>query len=179
MLCDFCHKNEANIFLEQVGKNSKTKICLCTACADARGIDPSMSPENNKNIVALFEEFYAKKQASDPENKILCSVCGRSLAIIRKTGIAGCPECYSTFSQEIHEMLRNFGVQQNYTGMLPRRLASFRNTLTDRMDIQLKLEESVRNEDYEKAAVYRDFLHALEKSSVSDASDSCQTGEGL
>ena len=76
-------------------------------------------------------------------------------------------------------MLRNFGVQQNYTGMLPRRLASFRNTLTDRMDIQLKLEESVRNEDYEKAAVYRDFLHALEKSSVSDASDSCQTGEGL
>ena len=88
-------------------------------------------------------------------------------------------ECYSTFSQEIHEMLRNFGVQQNYTGMLPRRLASFRNTLTDRMDIQLKLEESVRNEDYEKAAVYRDFLHALEKGSVSDASDSCQTGEGL
>ena len=39
-----------------------------------------------------------------------------------------------------------------------------------------KIEE---DEDYEKAAVYRDFLHALEKGSVSDASDSCQTGEGL
>lgn len=179
MLCDFCCKNEANIFLEQVGKNSKTKICLCKNCADARGIDPSMNPENNKNIISVFEEFFAKKNASDPENKILCSVCGRSLAIIRKTGIAGCPECYSTFSEEIHEMLRNFGIHQNYTGTLPRRLANFRNILTDRMDIQLKLEESVRNEDYEKAAIYRDFLHALEKGSVADASDSCDSSEGL
>ena len=179
MLCDFCCKNEANIFLEQVGKNSKTKICLCKNCADVRGIDPSMNPENNKNIISVFEEFFEKKNATDPENKILCSVCGRSLAIIRKTGIAGCPECYSTFAEEIHEMLRNFGIHQNYTGTLPRRLVNFRNTLTDRMDIQLKLEESVRNEDYEKAAIYRDFLHALEKGSVADASDSCDLNEGL
>ena len=161
--------------LERLFAVSKRFRCIFKTTTKLYHSPLQKSTEND----IIKKEFYAKKRASDPENKILCSACGRSLAIIRKTGIAGCPECYSTFSQEIHEMLRNFGVQQNYTGMLPRRLASFRNTLTDRMDIQLKLEESVRNEDYEKAAVYRDFLHALEKGSVADASDSCQTSEGL
>ena len=51
---------------------------------------------------------------------------------------------------------------------MPKRLASFRNSLTDRADLQAKLDEAVKNENYEKAAVYRDFLKALERGSVSD-----------
>ena len=37
--------------------------------------------------------------------------------------------------------------------------------------IQGKLEESLKREDYEKAAVYRDYLKALEKSPVSGGED--------
>ena len=55
---------------------------------------------------------------------------------------------------------------------MPSRLRSFRSRLTDRMDLQAKLEDSIKSENYEKAAMYRDFLRALEKQSVADGSDS-------
>ena len=54
---------------------------------------------------------------------------------------------------------------------MPLRVKEFRHALTDRADLQAKLDEAVRTENYEKAAVYRDYLRALEKSSVADGSD--------
>ena len=69
------------------------------------------------------------------------------------------------------------GITGTYTGSFPKRLSGFRNALTDRNDLQAKLDEAVREENYEKAAVYRDYLRALEKGSVADASDSTLSGE--
>ena len=54
---------------------------------------------------------------------------------------------------------------------MPKRLDTFRSVLTDRIALQGKLEESLKNEDYEKAAVYRDYLRALEKSPVNGNDD--------
>ena len=53
---------------------------------------------------------------------------------------------------------------------MPKRIASFRSLLTDRIDLEAKLEQSVKDEDYEKAAIYRDYLRALERKSVADGS---------
>ena len=58
-----------------------------------------------------------------------------------------------------------------YTGSMPRRIATFRSRLTDRIDLEAKLEQSIQNEDYEKAAIYRDYLRALERGAVADGSD--------
>ena len=79
---------------------------------------------------------------------------------------AGCPECYAVFKNEISDLLKKQGVTAGYTGSMPRRLAKFKSVLTDRIQIQAKLEESLKKEDYEKAAVYRDYLKALEKQPV-------------
>ena len=54
---------------------------------------------------------------------------------------------------------------------MPRRLTTFRSHLTDRIDLKAKLEQSIQNEDYEKAAIYRDYLRALERRAVADGSD--------
>ena len=50
---------------------------------------------------------------------------------------------------------------------MPKRLKNFHSVLNDRIVLKSKLEESIKNEDYEKAAIYRDYLKALEKSPVS------------
>ena len=54
---------------------------------------------------------------------------------------------------------------------MPKKLAYFRSLLTDRMAIQTKLKASVANEEYEKAAMYRDFLKTLESPAVTGADD--------
>lgn len=173
MVCDLCKKNDAVIFLEAIGKSGKRKINLCPQCAMARGIQTPVSSQNSENLAAVFKEIEEKEELSDTNSKKLCPICGRSLYLILKNGTAGCPECYEIFKSDIQKSLKERGVSGVYTGSMPKRLVSFRNSLTDRADLQAKLDEAVKNENYEKAAVYRDFLKALERGSVSDG---CEEG---
>lgn len=179
MVCDLCRKNEAQIFLEAVGNNGKRKVNLCLQCAAARGLHaPVASAPDARNLESIFAELDKRELAQNPENSKLCPVCGRSLALIRKTGNTGCPECYEIFKAEIIKEMTDHGIYGKYTGSMPLRLVSFRNALTDRADLQAKLDEAVRNENYEKAAVYRDFLKALERGAVSDGTLSDNSDEG-
>ena len=61
--------------------------------------------------------------------------------------------------------------QQIYSGSLPQRISSFKSVLNDRVALQIKLDQAVKEENYEKAAMYRDYLKALEKSSVARGED--------
>ena len=96
----------------------------------------------------------------------MCPVCGTSLKSIKTAFCAGCPECYHVFYSEIKEILNKKGLSLSYSGKMPNYVKGFRSVLTDRILLQSKLEESIEKEDYEKAAVYRDYLKALEKTSV-------------
>ena len=119
----------------------------------------------------IFKELTSiSRQISEADKKV-CPVCGTKLALIKSSKKAGCPECYSIFKNEIRELLEKEGIKGSYSGKMPKRLATFRSVLTDRIALQGKLEESLKNEDYEKAAVYRDYLRALEKSPVNGNDD--------
>ena len=105
MLCDFCHEQEAVIFLEQMNNNGqKRKINICMDCALERGItnDPASIEVSIGN---LFKELSEISKKVLTENNKLCPVCGTSLGSIKKTGITGCPECYAIFkkrNQKVH-----------------------------------------------------------------------------
>ena len=168
MLCDLCKKGNAVIFLERKSPQGVQKICLCEECSKARGITAVQVANDQKNVALVFNEIYEKLSRSGPDFQRLCPGCGKSLGDIKRFGLAGCPECYTVFEAEIRKSLEEHGFIGKYTGSLPRRIRDFRNALTDRADLQLKLEKAIQEENYEKAAVYRDFLRALEKGSVSD-----------
>ena len=171
MLCDLCKQKNAVIFLEQRSPAGLRKINLCAECAAARGISAPQVNPGQTNVAAVFQEVFEKNMRSNPDFKKLCPGCGSNLGDIKLTGRAGCPECYSVFTEEIQKALIEHGISGKYTGSLPLRVKDFRNALTDRADLQAKLEQAVREENYEKAAVYRDFLRALEKSSVFDGEE--------
>lgn len=170
MLCDCCHKKESVMFLEQISSSGKIKLNLCMDCAVKYGI--SLDPKTvEKSVNSLFSDFSEKSRVMSQESSELCPVCAQSLYNIKYSGLAGCPECYEIFASQIRERLQNKGMTAAYTGSMPSRLRSFRSHLTDRMDLQAKLDASVKDENYEKAAMYRDYLRALERQSVSDGSD--------
>lgn len=171
MVCDFCHEREAVIFLEQVsGDGSKRKICMCKECAIERGV--SSDPKNiESSIGSLFSELaeITKRLKADAER--LCPVCGTSVGKLRKTFLAGCPECYAIFKADVQKLLGSKNISGNYSGTMPARLASFKSVLNDRIILQNKLDMAVKNEDYEKAAMYRDYLRALEKNAVAPSGE--------
>jgi len=162
MLCDVCSQREAVLFVQQLSVSGKKEIHLCVQCAKERGIDATaakigLSLENLVNAI------------SGPQK--VCYVCGKSLDDIQKKGHAGCPECYVAFHEEMKTMLSAKGLDLPYTGSMPKKLAHFRSILTDRIAIQNKLDASIAHEDYEKAAMYRDFLKTLEHPAVTGADD--------
>jgi protein arginine kinase activator len=73
----------------------------------------------------------------------------------------GCAECYYTFAKEFRDTLASYGINEAYKGTLPKRIKGYRSKLVDRMTMQIKLEEAVAAEEYEKAALYRDYLKVL------------------
>ena len=59
------------------------------------------------------------------------------------------------------QSFKNLGISSGYKGALPRRIKGYRSKLIDRMTMQLKLEDAIASEEYEKAAFYRDYLKVL------------------
>ncbi len=91
----------------------------------------------------------------------ICGVCGCSFDEIAKSQTIGCSECYYAFAKEFRDTLKEFGIGDVYKGSLPKRLKGYRSNLVDRMTMQIKLEEAIAAEEYEKAALYRDYLKVL------------------
>lgn len=169
MVCDLCGKKIAIVFLERMTRNgTKRKISLCQNCAISRGIISPVVPADQRDIESVFNEIEKKRADDSIESKMLCPTCGKSLYEIKQTGLAGCPNCYEVFKDAIKSAMSSHGLQGKYTGSMPERVQGFRNSLTDRADLQTKLDEAIKQENYEKAAVYRDYLRALETGAVSD-----------
>lgn len=175
MLCSLCHENESVLFIEQSNIGPKKKLNLCVDCARQYGITPD-SKNFGKAMAALYDAFLnidtkENEEKRSPDSKKLCPVCGVSLYQIRKTRRTGCPECYEIFKNEINDISKSLGISFEYNGSFPKRIKKFDSILTKRLVIKGKLEESLKNEDYEKAAIYRDYLRALEKTPVSGGDD--------
>lgn len=167
MVCDLCRKRKAVFYIEQVSKMGRRTVNVCMQCAVEKGISTNSSPSKN-SLSDIFNEINTSAHNASQSADRCCPVCGCSFSEIKKTGKVGCPECYAIFAEDIIKLMKSHGIKGPYTGTLPRRIAGFRSRLTDRMDIRTKLEESLKNEDYEKAAVYRDYLKALENTAVSE-----------
>ena len=54
---------------------------------------------------------------------------------------------------------------------MPKHLKGYKSTLVNRIEVQLKLDEAVANEEYEKAALYRDYLRVLNHHKVSNGEE--------
>lgn len=171
MTCDFCQERDAAFYIEQTGMNNvKRTLHICLECAEARGVTPDPRSVESR-VGSLFEELSRIVQRAREADSRECPVCGTSLLSIKRNLRVGCPECYAIFKDNISALLRKQGVSGSYSGSMPQRLRSFKSVLTDRIQIQAKLEESLKKEDYEKAAIYRDYLRALEKQPVAGGGD--------
>lgn len=161
MKCDLCRTADAAIFIEQISGTTVRKASLCEKCALRHGISAPTASRGKMDVDSVFKKLDELEREADPENRVLCPVCGKTLAQIKQSG-AGCAECYEVFKDEIRKRMERECIDGTYTGTLPKRLPA-RSLLPDRSYLLAKLDQAVQKEDYEKAAVYRDYLALLEK----------------
>ena len=167
MLCDDCHKNEASIHIAQISAEGRLEKNLCGGCA-ARYGDFTSRPETEDVTVHDFLKGIFGKPPSEAAAvsapNLICSNCGMTYQDFVKAGKIGCGVCYTTFRKYLTPLLTRIHGASVHSGKIPRRSGG---ELVLRHEIALfkdRLKAAVHNEEYEKAAQYRDKIRLLEKS---------------
>ena len=172
MICQLCSENKAEIFIEAESVFKKKKVGICKDCAHRYGIDSQQkSPEFKSKIEKLFLDVEKKLRLTDEDSKKICPLCSTSLFEIKNNSVLGCPNCYSFFKDEIKLLIQKNANDAAYSGTAPENSKNQEDFLLNRMQIEQKLNESIQKEEYEKAAVYRDYLNDLDKNLLKKEND--------
>jgi protein arginine kinase activator len=166
MLCDRCKNNHASIHLTEIIKDQRSEIHICEECAKAVGFNGKLSKyQINHDALA---DFITHHPSTNPELHI-CSNCGITTKDIQLSGKAGCPQCYEDLKDLMSStILKNHDV---YSGKVPLnyRTAFIEKTLEVEEDeismdsqslesLHDLLDEAVKDERYEDAALLRDRI---------------------
>jgi protein arginine kinase activator len=121
-------------------------------------------------------------QQLDRPEEVRCSVCNMSFSEFSKTGRLGCSNCYKVFRNELNPILRRIHGSIEHKGKTPVRgvpgtpkktentKAAQENEEAAKSEVncnelerlKTELNEAIKTEEYEKAAVIRDKIKELE-----------------
>lgn len=99
MLCSNCKKRPA----VHTVKNGEEEIYLCGSCYERLGYAAGFVGED------IFTAFLPPEE----KNTKRCPACGTTFADYSRTGLVGCAECYSAFSEELVPSIRMHGRTQH------------------------------------------------------------------
>lgn len=168
MLCDDCGRKEAVVHITQIGPDGRIEKNLCETCAAAYGeFLPTAKQGRNVSmddfLKGIFSNASEQADAQAGQHEDVCPSCGMRYRDFLQTGKIGCADCYDTFRQQLEPLLRRIHGSSLHRGKIPHRTGG---TLELKHEIGLlrqQLQDSVKREEYEKAAEYRDKIRALEK----------------
>lgn len=167
MLCERCHKNQANTYITNTVNGVTKETHLCSECAKEMGYGdlftslPSMHMGLGDFFGSLFGE--TNRALSGAARSRSCPVCGFDLADIARLGEVGCPECYSLFEKELLPSIQNLQGSARHTGKVPRSAGQSVRREKKLESLKAKLQKAVDAQEYEQAAKLRDEIKALEK----------------
>ena len=156
------------MFLTQIVNGKVTEMALCEECAKARGLfDPQSLTFAEKffpqELQRQMDKIVRQLVQGDKEEKhhpaaegcdvlTACPVCHFTLEDYRRTNRLGCPDCYTFLASELNAPCEDTEAEETPRQEQPRRSTK---------DLEAELQQAVEREDYERAAVLRDEIKAL------------------
>lgn len=172
MLCEKCKKRTATVFYNE-NINGKTRsYSLCAECAaqlrekgelqDITSMAGSFADPFSALHDDLFGGFFGIPAILSVQPEKKCPVCGASYDEISRSGKVGCPDCYTTFREELSGLIRSVHGTTTHTGSVPSRHRAKRERTERLKELKKELQTAVEKEEYERAASIRDEIRALE-----------------
>ncbi len=168
MLCQSCQKRQANTHIKTVVNGELTEMSLCSACAEKMGYGNVFS--HMFDLGSLMSGFMGepKTSALAPEEK--CPMCGSTFYAISKSGKVGCAECYNVFYDKLLPSIKRIHGNTVHAGKRAGDSASHKlpahsaQTPKDELTaLKEQLQESVKKQEFERAAQLRDKIKELEQ----------------
>jgi protein arginine kinase activator len=168
MMCERCEQRLANVFVTEIINDHKRSLHLCEQCAreiqlESHGFVPQL------NLPVFFASLLgneinlpsAEQPLADGDNK--CENCGLTEKQFLKNGLLGCGACYEYFHARLEPVLRRVHGTTQHKGKVPGINKTYLKKIRKVEDLKTKLQEAVRNEDFEQATQLRDTIKELER----------------
>jgi protein arginine kinase activator len=155
MICEECKKNQATVHLVQTINGHRTERYLCAQCANKAAAPDSFMPFSVSDLIAGY--FHQMAPQTLPQKR--CPLCGMSFSDFKSAGRLGCPQCYTTFRDELAPMLQSIHGRCEHRGRCLPEVESGESG--EIVKLQKELCEAVGAENYEKAAQIRDEIRRL------------------
>lgn len=191
MICQVCNKNTATIHYKSSINGSVNEKYLCSECAAKSGIgeknktsgmfhtidivDSFFDNSSDSLFSGLFGEMLGTKHSSSPVSGV-CNGCGMRYNDFVKTGRLGCEKCYETFGNLLRPTLKRIHGNTSYFGKTPIGYEKEDETAEKILVLKEKLSKAVEEQEYEKAATYRDEIKELEKNMNCDGKEEKSNG---
>jgi len=156
--------NEATVHLTEIRDGKKHEMHLCERCASEKGLPGKQHFSISDLLAGIAGQAQAQSSKSGRRQKeIACPVCGATLSQFQSSGRFGCPDCYTTFKDDVQGLVEKIHDSSQHVGKVPRRISTDISLQKDIRQLQVDLRKAVRREDYEKAAAIRDQIHQMEQ----------------
>ncbi len=166
MLCQECHKSEANIHIIKSVEGKQTEEFLCEYCAREREeLDFTFEPQFSlhKLFASMLNQGILESRDAMLAQKSQCPECGLSFAQFSQIGRLGCSDCYTAFEDSLKPLLGRLHASSTHTGKIPARTQRRVEYKRELEQLKEELQQKVQNEEFEDAAVLRDKIRAMEK----------------
>ena len=161
---DICNDNEATVHLTEVVNDNVTKLHLCEECARKKSEEMQSHFGLTDLLSSLMDVGSTVPEEGTAAKRVVkrCPSCGMTYQDFRETGRLGCGTCYETFEKNLSELLRKIHGSDKHVGKMPFQGEEVREEQNDLKRLKEELEELIRVEEFEKAAVLRDRIRESE-----------------
>jgi len=153
--CEKCNKKKAVLHLTKVVDGEVKKLHLCDECAKELGYVQD-NPLSIEEVMLGTGETSSLSHA--PNTPVHCATCGMTMREFKKRARLGCPDCYTTFENELAPLLKSMHRKERHVGKIPSHEGpeAVRDAGIRRLEERLK--SAIADEHYEEAAELRDQL---------------------
>ncbi len=174
MNCEECKQRPATVHITKIFNNQKTEMHLCEECAKqhdeipftfSADAEPAFSIQKFLAGLLVGGAPSAGADATEEEATAAmpqCSNCSLTYGQFGQIGRFGCSHCYQSFAGQLEPLLRRVHGNSRHTGKIPRRAGGLLGFRREIEQLRAELQNAVNSEAYERAAVLRDQIHALE-----------------
>ena len=172
MKCESCKQNEATFFYEETINGQSRSLRLCAECAAKMKTGGKLFPEQGDALsFPSFTHFHNNfldglfgiTAPSAKGTAKSCPACGATWGDLLKSSKAFCPECYTTFMEELRPTLRSLHGNVTHTGRAPAGRRAQQEKRDRLASLKAKLGEAIQTENFEDAATLRDEIRRLER----------------
>lgn len=162
MRCEACKDKVATVKLTEIVGKKKKEVHLCDGCAKQNQAEGALvkSEFSLSDLLGGLVEAEAKERPSEIQ-RAACPECGMTYSEFRANGRFGCPNDYRVFEKGIVPLLEKIHGASQHTGKVPVRHGKQMAQQKDLQELRRQLEESIVQEDYEKAADFRDKIREI------------------